>query len=99
MILQEFSDFLKQNDELSATKSLFLWLCSKRTNNPISNVEKIINKELYFAKNKRKDVLVIAKSDSGRKMMKALYNFALSYEQYKLAKWLHNKNSGNFNQK
>lgn len=99
MILKSFSDFLKKNDGISATKSLFLWLCSKKNNNPLENVDKIINKELYFAKNKKKDVLIIAKSDSGRRMMKSLYNFSLSYEQYKLAKWLHEKKSSDFNPK
>lgn len=99
MILKSFSDFLKENDNLSATKSLFLWLCAKRTSNPVDNVDKIINKELYFARNKRNDVMVIAKSESGRRLMNALYNFALSYEQYKLAKWLHERKSTDFNNK
>ncbi|MBO5948404.1 hypothetical protein J6Q66_06175 [bacterium] len=99
MILKSFSDFLKENESLSATKALFVWLCSRRTNNPIENVDKIINKELYFALNKRKDVMVIAKSESGRTLMNALYNFALSYEQYKLAKWLHERKSTDFNNK
>jgi len=97
MILKSFSDFLKEHDELSSTKALFLWLCSKKNDNPLENVDKIINKELYFAKNKRNDVLIIAKSDSGRRMMQALYNFSLSYEQYKLAKWLHERKSTDFN--
>lgn len=99
MILKSFSDFLKTNENLSATKALFAWLCSRRTNNPIENVDKIINKELYFARNKRNDVMVIAKSESGRTLMNALYNFALSYEQYKLAKWLHERKSTDFNNK
>ena len=97
MILKSFSDFLRENDNISATKALFLWLCSRRKGNPLENVDKIINKELYFAKNKKNDVLIIAKSESGRKMMKALYNFSLSYEQYKLAKWLHERKSTDFN--
>ena len=97
MILQGFSDFLRANENLSATKALFIWLCSRRTNNPIENVDKIINRELYFATNNKKDVMVIAKSESGRTLMQALYNFALSYEQYKLAKWLHERKSTDFN--
>lgn len=96
MILQKFSDFLKEHDNICATKALFMWLCSRKQDNPIDNVDKIINKELYFAQNKRKDVLIIAKSDSGRSLTKALYNFALSFEQYKLAKWLHDKKSSDF---
>ena len=36
-------------------------------------------------------------SESGRTLMQALYNFALSYEQYKLAKWLHERKSTDFN--
>jgi len=99
MILQKFSDFLKEHDKISATKALFLWLCSRKNSNPLENTDKIINKELYFAKNKRNDVLIIAKSDSGRNLMKSLYNFALSFEQYKLAKWLHDKKSSDFNKK
>ena len=96
MILKSFSDFLKKQEGISATKALFLWLCSRKNSHPTENVDKIINTELYFAKNRCNDVLIIAKSDSGRTMLKALYNFSLSYEQYKLAKWLHQRKSSDF---
>ena len=97
MILKSFSDFLKENSNISATKALFLWLCSRKNLKPVENVDKIINTELYYAQNKNKDVMIIAKSDSGRTMLKALYNFSLSYEQYQLAKWLHERKSSDFN--
>lgn len=97
MILKEFSDFLKNKNDCSCIKALFLWMVKKLTSPEKNNVDKIVNKEVYLAKNERGDFLMIAKSESGRTLMNALYNFALSFEQYKLAKWLHDKKANDFN--
>ena len=48
---------------------------------------------------KKNKTLIIAKSDTGRTLLNALYNFSLSFEQYKLAKFLHDKKSTDFNDK
>ena len=100
MILKDFSDFIKNNSsDKSSLKLLFIWLVKKFSHSPKNNVDKIINKEICYAKNRKGDFLLIAKSESGRTLTNALYNFALSFEQYKLAKWLHDKKANDFNSK
>ena len=53
---------------------------------PKTKVEKIIHTEITLAKNKYNEFLIIGKSESGRVLINALYNYALSYEHYVLAK-------------
>ena len=92
MILQEFSKYIQtKNDEIISNKStavnlLSEWIQQIMSKNPKTNVEKIIHSELTFAKNKYNEYLIIGKSESGRVLMNALYNYALSYEHYVLAK-------------
>ncbi len=96
MILKEFSQFLQNNIETSAIVLLNKWLKEKLEKPAVSNIDKIIQTEIYIAKNKYNDSLLIAKSESGRKLIKALYNFSLSFEQQKLARWIHNKKANDF---
>ena len=96
MIIKEFSDFLKENKEKPPVSLLFFWLKTKIESAAKNNVDKIIQKEIYIAKNKAGDFLLIGKSSSGRKLIKSLYNFALSFEQQELARWIHNKKPDDF---
>lgn len=96
MILKEFSQFLQDNLEESSVILLNKWLKLKIETPAISNVEKIIQKEIYIAKNKYNDCLLVGKGESGRRLIQALYNFSLSFEQQKLARWLHNKKPDDF---
>lgn len=96
MIIKEFSDFLKENKEKPPVSLLFFWLKTKIETPAKNNVEKIIQKEIYIAKNKAGDFLLIGKSPSGRNLIKSLYNFALSFEQQELARWIHNKKPDDF---
>lgn len=90
MILKEFSEYLISNSEESSVKLLYKWLREKLEVLPQSNVDKIIKTELFSAKNEYGDFLIIAKRESGRKLIKALYNFALSFEHQKIARNIHN---------
>lgn len=96
MILKEFSQYLQENLDISAVILLNKWLKEKIETPAKSNIDKIIQAELYIAKNKINDTLIVAKSESGRKLTQALYNFSLSFEQQKLARWLHQKNASDF---
>ena len=49
-----------------------------------------------LAENNSGDFLIVGKSDSGRVLVNALYNFALSYENYIMQKWLSDKNPKDF---
>ena len=97
MILAEFAKFLQENEEeiinknKSCTSLLGLWIKSVLEKKPISNIEKIICTEISLAKNKVGDYFLVAKSESGRALTNSLYNFALSYEQHVLKKWLEDK--------
>ena len=103
MILKEFSKYLQDNEQeiiknKSCTKLLGTWVKAVLEKQPKSNVEKVIHAEITLAKNNVGDYLLIAKSQSGRTLTNALYNFALSYEQHVLKKLLQDKKPGDFSQ-
>lgn len=102
MILSAFSKYLQEhNEELiqsktSATKLLCEWIRTIVYKNPKNNVDKIVHKEIMLAENSSGDFLIVAKSESGRVLVNALNNFALSYENYIMAKWLADKKPHDF---
>lgn len=102
MILTEFAKFLQEreqdiiNEKKSCTTFLGLWIKNILEKKPKNNVEKIIHAEVSLAKNKVGDYLLVAKSESGRTLTNALYNFAMSYEQHVLNKWLQDKKPSDF---
>lgn len=104
MILKEFSKYLQDNEQEiiaseSCTRLLSTWIKSVLERNPKTNVEKIIHAEITLAKNNVGDYLLVAKSESGRTLTNALYNFALSYEQHVMKKWLQDKQPTDFTDK
>lgn len=96
MIIKEFSDFLKQNEQKPSVTLLYIWLKTKIETPAKNNVDRILQKEIYIAKNKVGNFLFIGKSPSGRNLIESLYNFALSFEQQKMARWVHNQKANNF---
>ena len=96
MILKEFSKYLQENKDKNSVKLLNEWLLKKLINPSLNKVDNIIKAELYLAKNNNDKTLIIAKSDTGRTLLNALYNFSMSFEQYKLAKFLHDKKATDF---
>ena len=96
MILKEFSKYLQENKDKSSVKLLNEWIIQRLETPSLNKVDIILKTELYLAKNNNNKTLVIAKSETGRTLLNALYNFALSFEQHKLAKFLHDKNSNDF---
>ncbi len=102
MILQDFSEFIqnyyeeKQEEDKTPLFLLFFWMKNKVETPARNNIDRIIQKEIYLAKNKAGDFLLIGKSPSGRKLVDSLYNFALSFEQQQYARWLHNKKPEDF---
>jgi len=103
MILTEFSKYLQSNNqkiidgEITTIKLLCDWVKTVIHKNPKQNVDKIVHKEIMLAQNKTGDFFIVGKSESGRVLINALYNFALSYEQYILSRWLSDKTPGDFN--
>lgn len=92
MILREFSKYLQKynteiiKNETSASKLLCEWIRRVINNPPKTNADKIVHKEIMLAENESGDFLIIGKSESGRVLIKALNNFAISYENYIMSK-------------
>lgn len=102
MILTEFAKYLQDNEQeiiekKACTILLGTWIKTILEKKPKTNVEKIIHTEVALAKNKVGDYLLVAKSESGRTLTNALYNFALSYEQHIMNKWIQDKKPKDFN--
>ena len=102
MILAEFAKYIqsRNNDIISnkstGTKILCYWIKLVIYKNPKNNIDKIVHKEIMLADNPSGDFLIVGKSESGRVLVRALYNYALSYEHYIMSKWLENKNPDDF---
>lgn len=101
MILTEFSKYLQENEQeiiekKSCTSLLGQWVKQILERKPKTNIEKIIHAEITLASNKIGDYLLIAKSESGRTLTQALYNFAQSYEHHIMQKWLQDKKPADF---
>ncbi len=102
MILKEFSKYIQQKDDdiinnnTTATKLLCEWIKIVINKNPKNHADKIVHKEIMLAENKSGDFMITGKSPSGRVLVKALYNFALSYEQFIMSKWLSDKKPPDF---
>lgn len=102
MILKEFATYLQErNDDIisnktTTTKLLCEWVKFVINKNPKNHIDKIVHKEIMLACNKSGDFLIVGKSESGRVLVNALYNFALSYEHYIMSKWLQDKKPDDF---
>ena len=97
MIIKDFSQFLLKNynGKEKTVELLSKWIKEKIENPPKTLVDKVIQKEIYLAKNKKEEFLLIGKSDSGRILINSLFNFALSFEQQDYARKIHNLKSSN----
>lgn len=101
LILTELAKFLQENEEEIINKKpcvilLGHWIKSILERKPKTNVEKIIHAEISLAKNKAGYYLLVAKSPSGQTLTNALYNFALSYEQHVMRKWIEDRKPQDF---
>lgn len=96
MILKEFSKYLQENKDKNSVNLLNKWIIERLQRPSLDKVDNILKAELYYAENNNKKTFIIAKSETGRTLLNALYNFSLSFEQYKLAKFLHDKNANDF---
>lgn len=92
MILAEFAKYIIENKNLiinsekSAVYMLTDWIRDTLNTEPVQHWQRIIHTEIMIVKNSYNEFLILGKSDSGRILINALYNYALSYEHYILAK-------------
>lgn len=90
MILESFSKILKRTNSKKYVKLLTLWL-KKRISKPAkTKVDRIIQSECWFAKNKYGDFIIIPKSQTGRNLTQSLYNYVKSVENVDVSRFLHN---------
>lgn len=94
MILSEYAKYLQQNNndlitnKITPIELLGDWIYKIIKKIPKNNVEKIIHREILYAKNNNGDYVIIGKSDSGRKLVTALINFSQSYKNYNHSRWI-----------
>lgn len=89
MLIAEFAKYLKANNSKHCKPSILTltqWLRLRLESPCVSNIDKILHREILLATNERGCFFFIAKSDSGRVLLKALYNFCEYYDNYKKAK-------------
>ena len=102
MILSEFAKYLQNFDDditankTTATKLLCEWIKLVINKNPKNHSDKIIHREVMLAKNPQGDFLIVGKSESGRVLVNALLNYATSYENFLMSRWLENKKPKDF---
>lgn len=102
MILNAFSKYLQErnddiiNNRTTTMKLLCEWIRLIIGKNPENNVDKIVQKEIMLTENNDGSFVIVGNSKSGRVLVKALYNFALSYESYIMSKWLSDKKPDDF---
>lgn len=92
MLLAEFSKYIISrkeeitSGEKSAVCILTDWIRNTLNTEPLRHWQKIIHTEIMLVQNSYNEFLITGKSDSGRILINALYNYALSYEHYIIAK-------------
>ncbi|MFA6990416.1 MAG: hypothetical protein WC197_10140 [Candidatus Gastranaerophilaceae bacterium] len=98
MIIKAFSEELHSiSADIPPVILLARWIKAILLKEPENNAEKIIHKEICLAKNKMGLFILVGKSETGQNLLESLYNFALSFEHHKFAKWLHYKKASDFN--
>jgi hypothetical protein len=106
MILEAFADYLHDcNPDSSAPKVLSRWLWEKLTQPPQSAIDKVIHEEIEISRNVSLSVgsrrmgvtyTFAGASPSGRKLLSSLYEYALSYEQQRWSRWVHQVKASDF---
>lgn len=111
MIIEAFAKYLQASDpEQSAVKVLVKWLWERLSLPAQNNVDRVIKHEISIerseaAMNMNKSdfstsdsrYTFVAKSSSGSRLLKTLYEYAMSYEQQKWSRWVHCVKASDFN--
>lgn len=111
VIIEAFAKYLQSSEpEQPAVKVLVRWLWERLTMPAQNNVDRVIkheisiersdpsmnlNKSDYSTQDSR--YTFVALSESGERLLKSLYEFAMSYEQQKWSRWIHCVKASDFN--
>ena len=91
MILKYFADYIQQNKLTPNLKVLILWVKSRLDTPPTCHEDKVIQAEIYIAKNFQGEFCLIGKSETGRNLINSLYNYVLSCQNLIEARQKHNE--------
>ena len=98
MIIQAFATYLQSIEEdIPSVVLLSKWIKNILEKEATNNIERIIHHEINYSKNKIGMFMMTGKGKSGKILIESLYNFALSYDGQKFARWIHDKNASDFN--
>lgn len=112
VILEAFAQYLRSSDSrLAATSVLSRWLWERLTTPAQNNVDRVIKCEIGLTVSlpdghlkRDKDELITSAgltfyplSKSGGKLLRSLYEYALSYEQQRWSRWVHCLKASDFN--
>lgn len=89
MLVEEFAHYLNTNKSTHCNPSIVAlthWLRLKLESQCVNNIDNILHREIYLATNNLGCFFFIAKSESGRVLLNALYNFCEYYDNYKKIK-------------
>lgn len=100
MIIEAFAKYLQSaNPEQSAVSVLVRWLWERLTLPAQNNVDRVIKHEVAIERHEEIDendnadgesrFTFVALSSSGSTLLRSLYEYAMSYEQQKWARWVH----------
>lgn len=113
MILEAFAQYLHEADpELPAPAVLARWLWERLSVPGQTIVDKVLRCEISIGKPTQigKHALRLdagtggpsyvfqGRSESGRRLLNALYQYSLSYEQQKWNRWVHRVKASDFNE-
>ena len=108
MILEAFAEYLQAaDDKIPATDILSRWLWERLSMPPQSVVDRVLHCEVSLSLTRARtgsasmtDIkptyVFKGNSSSGSKLLKSLYEYCLSYEQQKWARWVHSLKASDF---
>lgn len=95
MIIEAFAKYLHASEpEQSAVSVLVRWLWERLSMPTQNNVDRVIKHELTICHRPQGDngelrYTFVPQSASGSRLLKSLYEYAMSYEQQKWSRWVH----------
>ena len=107
VIIEAFSKYLLAADlDQSAVSVLARWLWERLSLPAQNNVDRVIKHEITVQRGEsalnnepvagESRCVFVPKSTSGKRLLKSLYEYAMSYEQQKWSRWVHYVKASDF---
>jgi len=96
VIIKAFAEALQEEGNREPCNFLQSWLKKILSKKPSNHVENVIHTEFFLQKTEQNTTIVASNSKTGKELLKSLYNFCLSYENFLFARWLHKKKVSDF---